>query len=302
MTTPSASAHFRRAVMQSTPFGRIARSREEAERLGRRFLELCGLEKVATGQLKTLPVAALLAAQAELGRLEKKFADAAAPFGLTIDGKLIPGDILARLNSGWASEIEVMIGTTREEMAAFYHGDPEIRKANATVVSGLFDATCGNDARAIEKDVRRMRASQTGVAMIESLFTDHVFRMGSLRFAEMRAAQGRPTHVYQFDWQSAAGFQSCHCLEIPFVFDNFSNWSESPMLKDACPAETSGITQAMHGAWTAFVRTGNPNHDALPTWPRYRREERMTMRFDSVIGPVGDLAGLFWRVPWGNVI
>ena len=51
----------------------------------------------------------------------------------------------------------------------------------------------------------------------------------------------------------------------------------------------------MHGAWIAFARTGKPDHPRLPAWPPYRREDRMTMRFDSVIGPVSDLAGLATR-------
>jgi hypothetical protein len=37
---------------------------------------------------------------------------------------------------------------------------------------------------------------------------------------------------------------------------------------------------------------------AKAPWPVYRREDRMTMRFDSVIAPVSDLAGLSWRQPW----
>jgi para-nitrobenzyl esterase len=54
----------------------------------------------------------------------------------------------------------------------------------------------------------------------------------------------------------------------------------------------------MHGAWIAFARTGKPVHVSLPAWPPYRREDRLTMRFDSVIGPVSDLAGLAWRQSW----
>ena len=95
-----------------------------------------------------------------------------------------------------------------------------------------------------------------------------------------------------------AGFESCHCLEIPFVFNNLANWTGSPMLKGARPAEIKGLAEAMHGAWIAFARTGKPDHPRLPAWPPYRREGRMTMRFDGVIGPVSDLAGLKWRQPW----
>jgi len=130
------------------------------------------------------------------------------------------------------------------------------------------------------------------------LMSDAMFRIGSLRMAEARADQGKPAYVYQFDWQSPAGFESCHCLEIPFVFNNFENWTDSPMLKGAKSNETNGVSDAMHRSWIAFARTGKPEHPRLPAWPPYSRENRITMRFDSVIGPVSDLAGLAWRQPW----
>ena len=143
-----------------------------------------------------------------------------------------------------------------------------------------------------------MRASNTNAALLGDLMTDAMFRMGSLHMAEWRADQGKPAYVYQFDWQSPAGFESCHCLEIPFVFDNFSAWKDSPMLKGAKPAEMRGLATAMHPAWIAFAKTGKPDHPHLSEWPVYRRKDRMTMRFDSMIGPVSDLAGLAWREPW----
>jgi para-nitrobenzyl esterase len=70
------------------------------------------------------------------------------------------------------------------------------------------------------------------------------------------------------------------------------------MLKGGNAKEIAGLAKAMHGAWVAFARTGNPNFTGLPDWPAYRREDRMTMRFDSVVGAVGDLAGLNWRKAW----
>jgi para-nitrobenzyl esterase len=70
------------------------------------------------------------------------------------------------------------------------------------------------------------------------------------------------------------------------------------MLKGADPSVVRGLAEAMHRAWIAFIRTGKPDHAGLPPWPVYRREDRMTMRFDTVIDPVSDLAGLNWRQPW----
>jgi para-nitrobenzyl esterase len=183
-------------------------------------------------------------------------------------------------------------------MAAFYCVDQEIAKADGSAVEGVFSSMFPSGHRRHYDEIRRMRASSSNAALLGDLMSDAMFRIGSLRMAEARVDQGKPAYVYQFDWQSPAGFESCHCLEIPFVFNNLENWTDSPMLKGAKPDEIKGLAEAMHRCWIAFARTGKPEHPLLPVWPPYRREERTTMRFDSVIGPVSDLAGLAWRQPW----
>jgi para-nitrobenzyl esterase len=298
MTMPFTRGLFRRAVLQSAPFGRIARGAEEAQRIGRRFLEVLGLEPQEAGRLKALPVERLVAAQGELARLEKRFADAAAPFGLVIDGRILPGDIAAALKAGAGADIDLMIGTTREEMTAFYCVDKDVQGASADAVIAVFERLFPGQGRAYYEDIRRTRASADSATILGELYSEQVFLRGALRLAEWRADQGRPAYVYQFDWQSPAGFQACHCLEIPFVFNNFENWSDAPMLRGSLPEERRGLARAMHHAWIAFARSGDPNHAGLPPWRPYRRTDRITMRFDTVIGPVSDLAGRAWRKPW----
>jgi para-nitrobenzyl esterase len=298
MTMPEAAGLFRRAIMQSTSFGRMSRSLEDAHRIGRRLMEVLGLKPEGADKLKSLPFGKFVAAQGEVARLEKKFADALAPFWPVIDGKVYRGPAASALKAGAGSGIDTMIGTTREEMAAFYCIDKEVEAADPAAIEGVFASMFKTCHKAHFDEFRRMRASQDNAALLGDLMSDAMFRIGSLRMAEWRADQNKPTYVYQFDWQSPAGFQSCHCLEIPFVFNNLENWTDSPMLKGAKPAEMARLAEAMHGAWIAFARTGKPDHPGLPAWPPYTREHRMTMRFDSVIGPVSDLAGLSWRMPW----
>jgi para-nitrobenzyl esterase len=298
MTMPQARGLFRRAILQSTPFGRMSRTLEDAHRIGWRLLDVLGLKPSEAAEFKSLPFARFVAAQGEIARLEKKFGDALAPFWPVIDGKVYPGEAAPAIKAGAGAEVDVMIGTTREEMAAFYCIDPDIAKADAAAIEGVFASVFKSGHRPYYNEMRRTRASATNAALLGDLMSDAMFRIGSLRMAEWRADQGRPAYVYQFDWQSPAGFESCHCIEIPFVFNNFPSWTDSPMLKGAKPEETRGLAEAMHGAWIAFARSGTPEHRGLPPWPPYRRADRMTMRFDSTIGPVSDLAGLSWRQPW----
>jgi para-nitrobenzyl esterase len=295
MTMPSAKGLFRRAILQSTPFGRMSRAKADAQRIGERFLDVLGLKPAEADKLRSLPVEKFLAAQGQLGGLEKKFADAAAPFGLVVDGTVISGDIAAALADGASSDVDVMVGTTREEMAAFYTADKDVQTADEAKVMGVFEMLFKGDARRHYDEIRRRRASTSSSAVLGELYTDRVFLDGTLRFAEARAARGHQAYVFQFDWQSPAGHESCHCIEIPFVFNNFANWPDAPMLKGADPVETAGLANAMHHAWIAFARSGNPNHPGLPRWPAYDAKSRMTMRFDTVMGAVSDLAGVASR-------
>ena len=104
---------------------------------------MLGLKPEEAGTLETLPAAKFVAAQGEVARLEKKFADAQAPFWPVIDGKVFPGDVGPALAAGAGAGIETMIGTTREEMAAFYCIDQEIANADAAAVEGVFAAVLG---------------------------------------------------------------------------------------------------------------------------------------------------------------
>jgi para-nitrobenzyl esterase len=302
MTMPEAKGLFRRGILQSPGMGRPSRGADEAAELGARYAHFAGVEPSDEMALKQAPVEKLLAAQGELGRSLQGFAMLALPFSPVRDGRVIEGNIVERLREGAGAHVDVMVGTTREEMAAFHVVDQAVQNADEAAVKQVFERLCGPKYQGYYDEFSRVRAVPSAPAMLGDVTTDQVFRMGSLRLAEGQEQGGNPAYVYQFDWQSSApGFKSCHCLEIPFVFNNRDNWRDSPMLKGADEAEFQGIANAMHRAWIAFARTGNPNHAGLPRWAPYDAAQRTTMRFDTVIGPVNDLAGISYRLPWPSI-
>jgi para-nitrobenzyl esterase len=66
--------------------------------------------------------------------------------------------------------------------------------------------------------------------------------------------------------------RSAHALEIPFVFDTLHQPGAEQFTGDG--PERTGIADAMHRAWIAFARTGDPG------WPEYEPGRRATKRFD----------------------
>ncbi|MGW0661608.1 carboxylesterase family protein [Streptodolium elevatio] len=116
--------------------------------------------------------------------------------------------------------------------------------------------------------------------------TDGFFRTPGLALAEARAKDDVPLRLYQFDWAtpSAEGrFGATHCLDLPFTFHNAERWSHAPFPAGADPEEVEALGTAMHRAWIAFVRTGNPDHPGIPHWRPYDEDTCAVLRFDTAI-------------------
>ncbi len=111
--------------------------------------------------------------------------------------------------------------------------------------------------------------------------TDFMFKIPAIRLAEIRAAQGAATWLYQFDWESRAGnLKATHALEIPFCFnvlnapgvDMFIGKGELPQ----------SVADEMHAVWTGFIR------GEAPPWPAYNVETRPTWQFDTASALIED--------------
>jgi para-nitrobenzyl esterase len=300
MVSPGAKGLFHRAIPQSTAFGRLAATAADAESVGAQFADLLGVPPTDRAGFKTVRVNVLLEASGKLARLRNVFGNPSPPFLPTIDGETIPDEIIQSIRKGAGAHIDLMIGTTREESAAFCALDPAIQTAGEAQVHEVFERIFGTAANEQIDAYKRRRPMHSAQALLTDVITDEQFLMTTLRVAEWRAAAGRPAHVYQFDWQSPAhrGFGACHCIELPFVFGNVEQWPDAPMLAGADPEEVTALGRMMVRAWGAFVRTGSPNDGDLAQWPPYEPTRRATMRFDRVTGPVDDLAGVSQRLPW----
>ncbi|MFK0221035.1 polysaccharide deacetylase family protein [Streptomyces vinaceus] len=57
---------------------------------------------------------------------------------------------------------------------------------------------------------------------------------------------------------------AAHCLDLPFVFDKFDSWSRAPFLAGTDARIGDGLARTVRAAWIAFIRTGDPNHPAVP--------------------------------------
>jgi para-nitrobenzyl esterase len=134
---------------------------------------------------------------------------------------------------------------------------------------------------------RRTRPGATPHDLLIAILSDLV-RMDSIKIAERKIEGGKaPVYMYLFAWESPALngiLKSCHTLDLPFVFSNIE--STSGVLGDSNNCLT--LANRMSSAWAAFARSGNPNHQGIPSWSSYTTKNRATMIFDTVCRAVND--------------
>ncbi|MFB6481586.1 carboxylesterase/lipase family protein [Streptomyces virginiae] len=292
---PTGRPLFRRAILQSPPLGLRIPDRAESLRRSATYLDILGVGNVA--ELRALPWPQLVAATVEMFRRTGRWGYWSTPFLPVLDGVTLTRDPADLLLSGPGADIDLLIGWTREEAAfAFALSEPYAAATEEQVLARARD-TFGARAAEAYAAYAEARPGARPVDVLMDLIGDDLFRMPGIDLAERRAARGRPVRAYQFDLPTPAHggrLGAAHCLELPFVFHNFAAWAQAPFLAGLNPRIRDGLADAVHASWISFVRTGDPNHGAMPDWPRYERGSRTTMRLDSVTAAVDDLAG-YWR-------
>lgn len=289
---PEGRKLFRRAILQSPPLGlRIPTRAQSLERTAA-FLEITGAKDVE--ELRSVPWQRLVEATGEMFGRRTRWGYWSTPVLPVLDGVTLERHPLESLLEGPGQDIDVLIGWTGEEANFAFGLDPAYAGATREQVTARAADSLGDRAAEAYAAYESARPGARPVDVLMDLVSDELFQVPGLDFAERRAAAGNPVRVYRFDLPSPAHpgrLAAAHCLELPFVFDNFDGWSQAPFLAGLDPVVRDRLTTAMHRAWISFVRTGDPNHPALPAWAHYDRRTRTVMRFDTVVDAAGDLGG-----------
>ena len=122
-----------------------------------------------------------------------------------------------------------------------------------------------NEDGSLTVNVHRRHAARLPRATPAQIFTavqtDELFRYGALQIADHHAAGGNATYAYRFDHQPAEdahALGATHCGELPFLFNTFDAYPDSPMLGRPTDAQRA-LGHTFATAVTEFVATGSVN-------------------------------------------
>lgn len=200
-----------------------------------------------------------------------------APLG-TIDGKILPRQLVDTFERGEQAPVPLMAGLTSGEIRGLRLLLPPLA-ANAEAYVAEIRARYGDLADEYltlypPTDLEQMRLAAS---------RDVVFGWASERLVRSQQAMGQPSFLYYFDQDypaaAAADLTAFHASEVPFVFGSFdatpAYW---PQIPD--DAEQRGVSDAMIDYWTSFARNGAPVAANGPAWAPYA-QDRAFMRFNQ---------------------
>jgi para-nitrobenzyl esterase len=257
LATPAAEGLFHRAIIQSSSGFWAPFTHPEHEHLGGLLASEAGLPgaDASIEQLQSLPVDALPWAGFHSldGRWWAESKNDAIAAGRIIDVPLIIG-----WNSFDGSSLrfptEQVIAETPDEVLATYPQE------------GVS-----------EKD------------LAYSIYTDK-HNAAPARWMAAQTAGGAPTYLYQFSYvlsamRSPSSRGAEHGREIFHAFDSFAKVPkeelppEIPSLEAILSDEDRAMTRLIHGCWITFARTGVPDCEGAPSWPRYQPGTGQLMDF-----------------------
>jgi para-nitrobenzyl esterase len=253
MATRAARGLFHRAIAQSG--GGLLNAGAplaQAEQAGLDFARRAGVEgtgPAALARLRDLSPAQLLAAE-----------QGPPAFGAVIDGTWLAASLATYFARGDIARVPYLAGTTSDEFSVF-----GLMGLDAQSFERRFDVNLDEVRPAYERD-----GPVSDAELIRQAGADAIFTTGAHGLARLVARTGTPAYTYRFAFLPEGKRDSLpgvpHGGDQPYLFGlEYALPGEPRPVPAAADLETARL---VHGWWSHFARTGDPNGPGLPHWPR----------------------------------
>lgn len=270
LTAPGAKGLFHRAIAESGALI-MHKKPEKAKEYTRHFLKHTGVDTIE----KLLSLSADHIRDACVNLMEEFGYKSEIMFAPVADGRIIPFDPYESIRNGCAAGINLIVGTTAEELNYWKLYYDDIEKKIQQFMKDQFDVM-PIDIQKYQKEMSQYLAIESELSLGDRYITlagELMFRIPSIRLAELQSKYA-DTWMYIFEWPSETeGMGAAHGAELPFVFHNID---EEYIMKFIGVKPPESLGDSMQDAWVAFTVGGDPNHPGIPEWPQYEAENRYT--------------------------
>jgi para-nitrobenzyl esterase len=293
LATENPSHLFRHAILESG-FANTTKSLALAQRFSRAVFEE-GKIRTMDDLLGKNPAELIDIQNRVLATLTEGERDLA--FQPTVDGRVITDFPMAMVERGAAKDIDILLGTTLNEVRFYHHYNPEMGAKTLGETTGL-SVIPPPLLQQMDSVYRRSRANAQTWQVNLDVASDFWFRIPAIRLAEAQFKYNQNVFLYLFNWPSADPDDGVpHASEVSFVFGEKLDPEDYDLKAPGAVDAAQRLSTTMQQYWSSFARDGHPSAPGAPSWPRYDPRQRPTMELASqprvVLDPHGEERRLF---------
>ncbi|MGI6217185.1 MAG: carboxylesterase family protein [Coriobacteriales bacterium] len=214
-------------------------------------------------QLRDKPLKKVIDAQHRAERESKNFGVGFMP---CTDGKTLGEDMFAQASQVSGSKVPLLDGITLQETAFFLLGMREkiLTMESGQVLQLLGGFGCGNPRSTWDRLGEKYPEDDQFQRVVRATSASLFHEAGDKVCSDFSTA-----YAYRMDYSSKVPWLgACHCIDLPFMFGDFENWADDPMMQGSDFKEMTPISKSFQAGFGAFARTGSPECDETGSWDR----------------------------------
>ena len=306
MTMPVAKGLFKRGICESNVVTLFGHNPKDGISFNKMLFSTVGVEYGDLDAIRKIPTKELVGAF-YTNKLKLTFAEYYPPY---IDGEVLPVHPYEAVKNGAAKNFQIIAGTNEDEYKLFTALDPNAKNFDQTKLNNQLNLILTklglNEIRKKEliqkyEEVLGKMNTTSALSFLEEFQNDYIFRIPLMRYIDEQSFHQKDIYHYMFNWKSPAfggALGACHALEIPFVWGSMIDVEMGFFPKR--DEETDVLSKKIMDCWINFAKTGDPNHNNIPNWPKYDINRRSTMIFDKDLVVIDDPKGETRKI-WNDI-
>lgn len=250
IASPLAKSLFHKAIPQSGGLlsNMLSQNLAKAEELGVAFMKKANTISIAELRRKSAEELQILSNHQEAGR-----------FGTTLDGYVLPSDLMDYFKKGLHNQTPVLTGWVTGDGSFLgeskmtveeYKKEAQTKYGDkATTYLNIFPASTADEVKEAKQKLTLLNFAGMPSHLLAGFNT-------------------KTTYVYQFghvppDKPNFPNYGAFHTSEVPYVLHTLHTWNRPWQPLD------KSLENIISSYWVNFAKTGNPNGINLPEWKSY---------------------------------
>jgi para-nitrobenzyl esterase len=265
LASPLGAGLFAKAIVESGAYALTQPSLASAQAAGTAFAAAAGCPDQTAACLRSLSVAAILAAQT------------ASTMVPNLDGFVLPQTVVSAFSTGQFNQVPVIEGSNHDEWRLFV-AQTEVATGAPLTAAGYIPAIAATlgvplPVAAAIAGAYPLAAYSSPSTALGAVGTDAIFSCNA-RISAGLLSQFVPAYQYEFNDPAAPMLYfppvsfptgAYHASELDYIFD----LNQTPVPNPGLTPSQQALSDAMVDYWTRFARSGDPNSLGAPFWPPF---------------------------------